>query len=109
MNVADRADLDASGRLAVEIDGVAVGVFKTRHGVFAVEDACPHGLGKLSSGRLSGREIECPLHNAAFDLASGVCTFGGPWTLRRYAVATNSNGRLLLRPLSEEDESQRSV
>lgn len=37
----------------------------------AFEDICTHQFAHLSEGKLSGWEIECPLHGAKFDIRSG--------------------------------------
>jgi nitrite reductase/ring-hydroxylating ferredoxin subunit len=39
--------------------------------VLAVEGACPHQGGLLSEGTVDGGRIACPVHGAAFDLATG--------------------------------------
>lgn len=61
-----------------------------RHGgqVFALAGICPHAYALLSDGFQNGSEIECPLHAAAFDLASGKCLVGpaGTGDLTTYEV-----------------------
>jgi len=37
----------------------------------AVEDTCPHVGAPLSEGELAGRQLICPWHGAAFDIATG--------------------------------------
>lgn len=60
------------GLTRVVVGGVAVCVARTRDGrLFAVADRCSHREVPLSGGSLSGTRIECPLHAAAFDLATG--------------------------------------
>ena len=39
--------------------------------VFAIENSCTHARVLLSSGRLIGGEIECPVHGARFDVRTG--------------------------------------
>ena len=39
--------------------------------VFAVDGLCPHAGGPLVEGSLAGRRLECPVHGAVFDVASG--------------------------------------
>src|SRR4051794_10520798 len=41
---------------------------------YAVDDRCSHEEAELSDGWCSGVEIECPRHNAMFDLRTGTPT-----------------------------------
>lgn len=65
-----------NGELArVVVGGVPVCVARTRDGrLYAVGDQCSHREVPLSEGVLSGTRIECPLHAATFDLATGAPT-----------------------------------
>lgn len=45
-------------------------------GVFAVADQCTHARASLSEGFVLGDLIECPLHQAQYDLASGALVEG---------------------------------
>lgn len=42
----------------------------------ALDDRCTHAMAPLSSGRLRGGTVMCPLHGASFDVATGA--HGGP-------------------------------
>ena len=44
---------------------------------YAVANRCSHASQRLSTGRLVGHEIRCPLHGASFDVRTGACT-GAP-------------------------------
>jgi 3-phenylpropionate/trans-cinnamate dioxygenase ferredoxin subunit len=69
------ADLAVGEARRVEIDGLAVCLAHAEDGEFyAVADRCTHEESELSSGWCSGTEIECPLHNAMFDLRTGEAT-----------------------------------
>ncbi|MFC3106449.1 bifunctional 3-phenylpropionate/cinnamic acid dioxygenase ferredoxin subunit [Undibacterium arcticum] len=48
-----------------------VAVFNLDGQFYAVADRCPHGNASLSEGWVENGEVECPLHQARFDLASG--------------------------------------
>lgn len=85
--------------------------FGTKHGereivlaahdghVYALAGICPHAYALLCDGFLNGREIECPLHAAAFDLATGKCLTGpaGTGDLAIYEVRTEGDD-VLVRP-----------
>jgi naphthalene 1,2-dioxygenase system ferredoxin subunit len=65
--------------------------------VFATDNLCTHGPGRLSNGFLLDHEIECPLHQGRFDVRSGQATCE-PATdaLRTYPVRIEG-GRVFLR------------
>lgn len=54
---------------------------------YAVSNFCPHAGQRLSTGRLDGHRLACPLHRAVFDVRSGA-PLSGPATtaLVRYPV-----------------------
>jgi nitrite reductase/ring-hydroxylating ferredoxin subunit len=39
--------------------------------VYALHNWCTHADARLSEGKLSGHELECPLHEGRFDIRSG--------------------------------------
>jgi naphthalene 1,2-dioxygenase system ferredoxin subunit len=39
--------------------------------IFATDNLCTHGTGRMSDGFFDGREIECPLHQGRFDVCTG--------------------------------------
>lgn len=56
----------------VEVDGRRLCLVRTFAGeVLAVDDRCTHEDEPLSGGWVDGDRIECPAHNAIFDLRSG--------------------------------------
>lgn len=44
--------------------------------VYALAGICPHAYALMCDGFMSGTEIECPLHAAAFDIRTGKCLAG---------------------------------
>ncbi len=71
--VAKLADLAPDTPLAVDVDDeLSVAVVLHDGKVYAIEDSCSHGHVPLSEGDVMGGTIECYLHGAAFDLATGV-------------------------------------
>jgi nitrite reductase/ring-hydroxylating ferredoxin subunit len=80
------------GRKVVEVDGVAVGVFRHNGAFTAYENVCPHMGGPVCQGKIIARveervredktslglsfsrtqsNIVCPWHGYEFDIASG--------------------------------------
>ena len=64
-------DFPEDAGTCVDVDGVAVAVFRSGHDVFAIADTCSHAEASLSEGEVFDGEVECPLHGAAFDIATG--------------------------------------
>lgn len=76
--VGTRDQVDPDNPIAAEIDGTKIGVFEVEGTLHAIDDVCPHAHAILSSGFIDGGEIECPLHNAVFDICSGRHLRGEP-------------------------------
>jgi|SRR5581483_5738143 NAD(P)H-dependent nitrite reductase small subunit len=71
--VAALADLREGEAFAVEHGNVQLALCRIQDNVYAFEDVCPHAYALLSQGFVEGGEIECPLHGARFEIASGRC------------------------------------
>jgi naphthalene 1,2-dioxygenase ferredoxin component len=91
------ADLPAGDVKAVTLDGREIALYSVGEEVFATDNLCTHGPGRLCNGFLLDHEIECPLHQGRFDVRSGQATCE-PVTeaLRTYPVRIEG-GRVLLR------------
>ncbi len=59
-----------------QIGTVTVGAFLVEGRCRAIEDICPHALAYLSDGYQEAGIIECPLHQARFNLLTGECLDG---------------------------------
>ena len=66
------ADLsEEEGRL-VRVAGLAVALFSVDGEVYALDDACPHSkTASLSQGYVEDGVVECPLHQACFEIRTG--------------------------------------
>jgi nitrite reductase/ring-hydroxylating ferredoxin subunit len=85
--VATRDQLDPDFPLGVEVNGQKLGLFVLGEEVHALEDVCPHAYALLSQGFQEDGVIECPLHAARFDIATGKCLVEvGQRDLRCYPV-----------------------
>ncbi|MGB3771823.1 MAG: bifunctional 3-phenylpropionate/cinnamic acid dioxygenase ferredoxin subunit [Rhodococcus sp. (in: high G+C Gram-positive bacteria)] len=65
----------------------AISVFHTEDGMFAIDDTCTHQDTSLADGWVENCAVECPLHEACFDLRTGMPS-GTPATtpVRTHAV-----------------------
>jgi 3-phenylpropionate/trans-cinnamate dioxygenase ferredoxin subunit len=61
----------------VEVEGVAIILTRTDHGVRAFDGTCTHAEFHFESSRLvRGCEIECPIHGARFSAVDGAVVKG---------------------------------
>ena len=65
------ADVMDDDPLAIEAGGLKIALFKVGSDYFATGNVCTHAYALLSDGFQDGCEIECPLHNARFDVRTG--------------------------------------
>jgi nitrite reductase/ring-hydroxylating ferredoxin subunit len=56
--------------------GDEVAVYRVGTDYFANSNFCTHAISRLSDGHLDGFVLECPLHQALFDIRTGRCTGG---------------------------------
>jgi len=52
---------------------VPVAVFRVGQTCYALHDVCSHEFARLSDGYQDEDVIECPLHQAQFDITTGKC------------------------------------
>lgn len=77
-DVGERSQVEQDSPLAVAVGETKIGVYAVDGALHAVEDVCPHAFAKLTQGFADGCEIECPLHNAVFDVTTGKHLRGEP-------------------------------
>ena len=53
------------------IDGKEIGIYLIDGEYYALEDVCPHAYALLSQGFVEDGKVECPLHEAVFDVKTG--------------------------------------
>jgi nitrite reductase/ring-hydroxylating ferredoxin subunit len=95
---ADR--LLAEGRTIAQVDGAEVLVVRTRRGIFAVENRCPHLGRPLFDAAVSGAQLTCMGHQRRYDLESGrpVLRTAWPGPGMRVFDALIGDNRLWLTP-----------
>ena len=72
-DVAGIEEIDPEFPLGIEVNGQKIGLFQSAETVHALEDVCPHAFALLSQGFQEDGVIECPLHAARFEIATGKC------------------------------------
>ena len=76
--VGTRDQVEPDMPLGVAVGDAKFGVYDVDGQLHAIEDVCPHAAALLSQGFVEGCEVECPLHNAVFDVTSGKHLRGEP-------------------------------
>jgi nitrite reductase (NADH) small subunit len=62
---------------ALTVDGRRIAIFRAETGWYALDHVCPHAGGPLADGILADCRVICPLHERAFDLATGAALGDG--------------------------------
>jgi 3-phenylpropionate/trans-cinnamate dioxygenase ferredoxin subunit len=71
IRVCPLAQLPAGEALRLDLQP-AISIFHTEDGeLFAIDDTCTHESASLADGWIDECEVECPLHQARFDLRTG--------------------------------------
>lgn len=65
------SDINEDEPKSVEMNGKKIGVFQIEDAYFALENVCPHAYALLTDGFIEDETVECPLHEAIFDIKSG--------------------------------------
>lgn len=64
--------------IGVEVGGEEIAIFRLEDGYFATANICTHQFAFLSEGYVEKGCVECPLHQAFFDIRTGAVVEGPP-------------------------------
>ena len=78
ITVGTRDQVEPDQPLGASAGETKVGVYEVDGNLHVIEDVCPHAAASLTQGFVDGCEVECPLHNAVFDVTSGKHLRGEP-------------------------------
>lgn len=93
------AELHEDQGKPVVIDGRKLAVFLVDGSPCVVSDACPHGNALLSQGWVEDGTVECPLHQARFDLRTGRVLCGpAKQDAQRFEACVRDGGVLVSLP-----------
>jgi 3-phenylpropionate/trans-cinnamate dioxygenase ferredoxin subunit len=106
LRVAALGDLTDDAALPARLGAVPIALYRLNGQVHAIDDVCTHAFALLSQGFVEGGAIECPLHQARFDIATGRC-LAPPATadLRVYAVRLDGDDVYVLDPAGTPAQS----
>lgn len=69
--VAERAKVGPDEALSVTVGEENIALCEVDGAVFAFHNICTHEYACMSDGFVDGDQIECPLHQARFDIRTG--------------------------------------
>ena len=93
--VAKVNDLPQGEMKLVEIDREEILIANVKGTIYATSNRCGHMNASLSMGVLRGKIIECPLHKARYNIASGKCVRGPQMGgLEGVFIAATGTGRV---------------
>ncbi|WP_375057503.1 non-heme iron oxygenase ferredoxin subunit [Zobellella sp. DQSA1] len=96
VSICKLGDISDESPLAVKVGNKEIGVFRVEGRLHAIEDICPHAYALLTEGFIEGRTVECPLHEAIFDIPTGKLQSGpGCRDLHIYEVRVDGDDVLL--------------
>jgi naphthalene 1,2-dioxygenase ferredoxin component len=95
-DVGAEADLFEGAGIAIAPQGHDIAVFKLGDGVYAINNVCTHGNAKLCDGFVEGHFVECPYHQALFDVRDGTVQCGPATEPVKSWPIKVENGRVLM-------------
>ena len=69
--IARLEDVPRDRGLRVELNGIAIGLYRVGDAIHAMEDTCPHAGYPLAEGDFEGCVITCRAHGWPFDVTTG--------------------------------------
>lgn len=97
IDVTDQAaDLAEEEATEITEGETVIALCRTNDGLFAVDGICTHATASLAEGFILDKYIECPLHQAQFDLSNGQRVSGPECeSLKAYRVV-EADGRVFI-------------
>jgi 3-phenylpropionate/trans-cinnamate dioxygenase ferredoxin subunit len=74
--IGSAADVEQDEAMAVEAGGSKLALFRSGDTYYVTDNVCTHQYALLSEGFVEDGCVECPLHEARFDLATGKALCG---------------------------------
>lgn len=71
IRIASAQDLQDDEVMAVTVSGARIALYRSEGEFFATDNRCTHAEAQMSDGFLEDGCIECPLHQARFDIRTG--------------------------------------
>ena len=105
-NLGDFSELVDGELTSCEVGDLEILLCRVEGKLYAIEDNCSHADTPLSEGRLSGFQINCPLHGASFDVRNGAHSGPPAYTgVRCFEISENDLG-VIVTIENEKSESE---
>lgn len=72
-HIADLSDRNVLGLLLKDKN---IAIYRLPDGIFATDNICTHQHAYMSDGYIDGDCVECPLHQALFNIRTGIVVAG---------------------------------
>jgi len=93
-DVANIEDVTPQFPKRIMIDGHEIALFNVEGEIFATDNICSHAYASLADGFVTGDVVECPLHEACFNIRTGkVLSAPATVDIRTYPVQI-ADGRI---------------
>lgn len=90
--VCDVSQVQEEFPFSAKVNNNEIGIFLVEDQYYALEDVCPHAYALLSQGFVEDGKVECPLHEAIFDIKTGKCLREpGGRDLKTYPIRIHEN------------------
>ncbi|MBR0896765.1 non-heme iron oxygenase ferredoxin subunit [Bradyrhizobium tropiciagri] len=83
---------------AIVLDDRHIGLFKIDGEIYALDNICPHEFALLTGGFVEDGLVECPLHQACFDIKTGRKVSGPAERDARAVRVKVENGQVYVDP-----------
>ena len=84
--IASTSDVSPDEPLGVKVEDKNYGLYELEGNYYVLDDICPHAHALLTQGFVDDGEVECPLHNAVFQIKTGKCLSGPATDVKTYEV-----------------------
>ena len=92
---AELSDLEGKDVIGVTIEDVEIAIYRLDDEYFATSNICTHQFAFMSEGYVENDCVECPLHQAFFEIRTGK-VMDGPPTEPLKTFATRIEGTSIL-------------
>lgn len=107
--ICEFAALPEGEPFGASVDGIPIVLIRLGEAAFALSGLCTHANASLAKGFVEGDSIECPLHEARFDIRTGRCLARpAVRNLKTYPVSVETGGVFVGFDATNEDELMHS-
>lgn len=87
----NRKDMSEGEVRAVDVAGTKIAILVLGGKLYALQGYCTHEQGILGDGYIDNKELICPLHGGAFDIATGKASENTSWVtdISTYGIRTD--------------------